>query len=118
MDDKVAQNDKRNGNKWNPIVVGVISAVLGSLGSITVVFTTDIGQSITRPYPYTSVMAEARHKQTDTRLELLEDHVRNHPDSELRQMIADLRTSIAASDARQGVIIKNQDRILDKLDAR
>ena len=105
---------KRNGNRWNPIVVAVVSAILGSTGSIAVVFNTPFGQAVVRPDPFTGTQAQALER----RLTALEYHVMNHPDVGLRADVAVLRSDILTTIAKQETIIKNQDRILDKLDSR
>ena len=117
MDDKKAQNGRSNGGKWNPALVAIVSAIVGSGSGVALVFNTPFGAQLARPNPYTSIQAEARHKQTDTRLMNLEGHVLNHPDDKLRAAISVLTANQAALVATQQTIITNQDRIWRKLDS-
>ena len=109
--------DKKTNGKWTPVLIAVISAALGSSGGIALVFNTPFGEGLARPDPWTATQADARYKQTNARLNNLEGHVRSHPDAELRAEIADLRADYRAFKASQDLIIKNQDRILLKLDS-
>ena len=99
--------------KWSGILVAIIAAAVGSLGTVSIYLGTPIGQNVARPNPWTSLQATASHKQTDSRLIILEEHVRNHPD---RTNQFDRR--IAVLESQYSTLLLNQQRILDKLDGR
>ena len=111
MNDEKAQNGGRNGNKWNPIVVAVLSAVLGSGGGIALVFNTSAGQSLVRPDPFTGTEAA----QLDARLQHVEremdTHVRRHPDA-----VNQFDRRITTLEVQYANIISGQHRIIERLD--
>ena len=80
MDEKVVQNSNGNGNKWTPVVIAVVGAFVGSLGTVSVYLGTPLGQEIARPDPFTGRQAAA----LETRIGHLENdlatHFRTHPD--------------------------------------
>ena len=121
MTPEKVDTDKANGKnrvangKWTSLLMPAVVAAISASGGIYITLGTPIGQGLMRPNPYTSIQAEAQHKQTNARLMNFEEHVKDHPDAELRQIISDIRAEMAAFEATQGIIIKNQDRILDKL---
>ena len=122
LTDQNAHNEKsserrRNDGpfKWTPVLVAVISSIIGGGGGVALVFSTPFGQNMARPNAWTSIQAQVEHRAIDKRLVAFETHVRDHPDVGIRQIIADIRADMSATKARQEVIIKNQDRILDKL---
>lgn len=91
-------------------IVAILSAVLGSTGGnylLSRVFPDAI-----RPDPFTG----AQGKALALRITNLEKHVENHPDVALRAAVADLRAESAAAKAERSLIIRNQDRILERLD--
>jgi len=111
MNGEKAQNSERNGNKWNPIVVAVLSAVLGSGGGIALVFNTSAGQSLVRPDPFTGTQAA----QLDSRLKHVEreidTHIRLHPDS-----VNQYDRRITTLEVQYANIISGQHRIIERLD--
>ena len=106
-------NGKRDGNRWTPIIIAVVGAALGSLGTVSIYLGTPIGQEIARPDPFTGTQASA----LTTRIEHLEsdvgNHLDHHPD---RENQFDRR--IATLEAQYAIILQNQARILDRLDSR
>lgn len=114
---EVNNGSKRNGkDKFLNLLVPSILAAIGASGGIYIALGTPVGQDWARPDPFTGSMAEEAQRVVNSRIGRLEDHVRNHPDVGLRAAIYSLREELSASKATQEVIIKNQDRILDKLD--
>ena len=117
---------KYNGphGKWHPVFIAIIGAVLGSSGSIALVFNTPIGETVTRPDPFTGTQGNAviaRVERTERDINL---HLSNHSDDQFRADDAALRAAISTLVANQAAMNesltylgKNQDRILKKLDA-
>lgn len=113
MNEKKAYDDKGNGNKWNPIVIGVISALVGSGGAISIVFGTPVGETLARPDPFTGKQAYALEQRV-TRLEdEINPHLANYP-----QVLASFESRVAVLESQYQQIISNQNRILDRLDGR
>lgn len=109
-------SERRTDNKWHPVASAVVGAILGSGGSLGVIFSTPIGQELARPNPYTSVQAKTAYDKIDFRLQRLEKHIDNHPDAALRAAIAAVIADVAEGKAERRLIISNQSRILDRLD--
>lgn len=116
MDDKKRNNGER-GHKWTPIVIAVVGAAFGSLSTVSIYLGTPVGQEIARPNPWTSLQAKAAHDALTDRISHIEsdvaDHLEHHPD---RENQFDRR--IATLEAQYAIILQNQARILDRLDAR
>jgi hypothetical protein len=113
----INNGSKRNGkDKFLNLLVPSILAAIGTSGGIYIALGTPVGQDWAPHDPWTGEMAEEAQRVVNSRLGKLEDHVRNHPDVGLRVAISNMREELSASKAKQEVIIKNQDRILDKLD--
>jgi len=112
MNDK-AYAEKRDGHKWNPVLIAVISSIIGSGGGVALVFNTPFGQSFARPDPYTGTQAASLIRRFDMVESSMNKHIREHPDLSNRY---DRR--IATLEAQYEIIIKNQDRILGRLNAR
>jgi hypothetical protein len=111
MDSEKTHNGKRNGHTWNPVVIGVVSAILGSGGAISLVFGTPVGQQITRPDPFTGKQGAAlteriRHLEDD-----YERHVGSHPDR-----IYQFDRRITVLETQYSSILANQARIIERLD--
>lgn len=105
---------KSNGlSTKHTLVVAIVSAVLGSTGG-PYLLDRLLGFNPYRADPFTGTEAAL----LASRLERIEDHVENHPDVELRASIALIRADIAEARAEREQIIRNQDRILDRLDKR
>ena len=101
-------NKKPNGTKWSPALIAIVGAIIGSSGSIFVVFNSDVGQSLTRPDPFTGAQASA----LELRISSVENHVANHPYDPMHDR------RLTALEAQYKEIIRNQTRILDRLDGR
>ena len=99
--------------RWNPAVVGIVCAVLGSSGGVALVFNTPIGEGITRPDPFTGTQGAALISSVVRVESQIDDHLHNHP-SDVNQF--DRR--IATLEAQYAIILQNQGRILDRLDDR
>ena len=110
MDDKKVQNGKGNG-KYSPLLVAVISAVLGSGGGIALVFNTPAGQSLVRPDPFTGTEARALSAKIAHVESEWDQHVRNHPD-----VINHFDRRITTLEVQYANIIANQQRIIDRLE--
>jgi hypothetical protein len=109
MNGEKAQNGKRNGHTWNPVVVGVVSAILGSGGAISLVFGTPVGQQIARPDPFTgkqgaALLERVSHLERDS-----DNHYRSHADLKFDRRITVLETQYSS-------ILANQARIMEQLD--
>jgi len=75
------RDGKFNPKSWHPVLSIVLGSILGSGGSLGVIYATPIGQELTRPNPYTSIDAQIYQAKTDARLDALELHVGDaHPD--------------------------------------
>lgn len=111
MQDKV-YTDKRNGNKWNPLVVSIISAILAGSGSVYLVFGTPVGQSIARPDPFTGTQARALEHEMEKLESRLTFHIREHPD---RTNQFDRRITVL--ETQYSTMISTLRRIEDKLDS-
>jgi len=112
MQDKV-QNGKPNGNKWTPVAVAIVGAFLGSAGTISIYLGTPAGQSFARPDPFTGSQAATLQNDLDTLEDTVNSHVSNHPDA-----VNSFDRRIATLEAQYVVILRNQERILDRLDGR
>lgn len=119
MDNKKAQTTVQNGNKWTPVIVAVIGAFVGSLGTVTVYLGTPVGQKIARPDPFTGSQAAALAGRVGRTESQIEYHIDRHPDetNNFALRIAALEAQSAALVAQNGEIIRNQERILKRLNA-
>ena len=100
-----------NGNKWNPVVIGIVSAVLGSGGAISLVFGTPIGQNIARPDPFTGSQGAALVERVDNIESEIESHIHNHPSDVNR-----FDRRITTLEVQYASILSNQQKIIDRLD--
>lgn len=91
----------QNGSKWTPVLVAVVGAFLGSAGTVGIYIGSPIGQKVARPDPYTGTQASALERR-------LNNHLESHPDHGL-----DVRVS--RLEAQYEIILRNQDRILSRL---
>jgi len=109
--------DERESNgihgKWTPVLVAIIGAVLGGTGTVAVVFGTPIGQEAIRPDPFTGTQASALETRVDQISAMVSGHIYKHPDDELK-----FDRRIATLEAQYTEIIRNQGRILDRLDGK
>ena len=112
MAEKISNNGTY-GRKWTPVLVAVVAAAIGSLGTVSIYLGTPLGQEVVRPDPFTGTQATA----LITRLGRIEtditNHIRRHPD-EINQF--DRR--ITTLEVQFTQILANQKRILDKLDGK
>lgn len=74
------KDGKLNPKSWHPVISIMLGSILGSGGSLGVLYATPVGQEITRPNPYTSIDAKIYETKTNARLNVLEQHVLDHPD--------------------------------------
>lgn len=91
-------------------LIAILSAVLGSTGGnylLSRVFPDAI-----RPDPFTGEQGRA----LELRIERVEGHVEDHPDVALRAAISELRAEQAAAKAERGLMLRNQDRMIERLD--
>lgn len=113
-DDKTGS--KLNGSR-NAVVAAVVSAILGSTGGpYLLVKFFDVNPY--RQDAYTATQAKAQQRENELRFASLERHIRDHPDVELRAAIIDLKTATAEVRAEVKQVVRNQDRILDRLDGK
>jgi len=103
----------KDGNKWTPVLVAIVAAAVGSLGTVSIYLGTPIGQEIARPDPFTGTQASTLIGRIDYLETNIDTHIRSHPDIENRY---DRR--IATLEAQYVIILQNQQRILDRLDGR
>ena len=111
MDNEKAHNIPGNGHKFNPIVVAVVSAMLGSGGGVALVFNTPLGQQIARPDPFTGTQAgqlEARLQHVEGEMDA---HIRQHPDA-----VNQFDRRITTLEVQYNGIIQYLERIDKKLD--
>ena len=72
---------KFNPKSWHPIISICLGSLLGSGGSLGVLYATPLGQNITRPNAFTSIDFSVEQARIDGRLTVLESHVgEDHPD--------------------------------------
>ena len=88
------------------IVVAIVSAILGSTGGPFVLTKFGINPYRTDPATGTEI------RLLEEKVGRLENHVNYHPDATLR-----FDTRITVVETNQQIIIRNQERIMDKLDA-
>ena len=89
------------------------SAVVGSLGGPLLLVQFG-GSSLLAPDRFTGTEAA----EVIRRLEVVEAHLVDHPDVQLRADIAALREELAGNKARQEMILENQNRLWNRLDNR
>ena len=104
-------NEVRNGNKWNPALVAIFSAIIGSGGGIALVFNTPVGASIVRPDPFTGAQGLALEHEIEQLEAQMTFHVREHPDRTNR---FDRRITIL--ETQYSTMISTLGRIENKLD--
>ena len=106
------------GSKWHPLAIAIISAMLGSSGGVALVYNTDIGQSITRPDPFTGSQGAALSTEVQYLKESVDGHLQNHPDGELSARMSLAEVNISRLQAQFELILANQDRIINRLDKK
>ena len=104
-------NESKYGHKWTGILVAIVGAVIGSLGTVSVYLGTPVGQEAVAPDRFTGSEAASLVKRINYLETNIDSHIREHPDIENRydRRIAVLESQITA-------LLLNQQRILDKLD--
>lgn len=107
MPHKVSGDDA--GGRWNPVVIAIVSAIIGSGGGVALVFNTPIGAQITRPDPFTGSQAASLESRIGSVERGMSDHLLTHPDRAL-----ELRVTILESNYNH--LIETLDRIEKKLD--
>jgi hypothetical protein len=105
------ENGRSNEHKYNPVVIAIVSAMLGSGGGVALVFNTPLGQQIARPDPFTGTQATSLRLQVENIDDRLTNHLRAHPD-EVNQF--DRR--IVTLEVQYANIISGQLRIIERLD--
>jgi len=111
MTDKKAQDDRHAGNKWTPVLVAIVGAALGSLGTISIYIGTPAGQKIARPDPFTGSQADALIARIGHLETKINGHMFSHPDRAL-----ELRVNTLESNYNH--LVETLDRIERKMDAR
>lgn len=97
----------------NALLIAIASAIVGGTGGPLLLVKLG-GPSVFRPDPFTNADAQI----LESRITALERHVNYHPDAELRSAISKLSAESAAAKSERALIIKNQDRIILRLDRR
>ena len=103
------EHHSKDGSRWTPVIVAVISAALGSGSGIAVYLRTPIAQEIARPDPFTGSQAAALSRQIDAVKADVIDHRIHHPDREL-----DSRLSVL--EAHYEDILRHLERIEKKVE--
>jgi len=103
----------KDGSRWTPVLVAIIAAAVGSLGTVSIYLGTPIGQEIARPDPFTGAQASSLIADIRRIEDNINQHITQHPDK-LNQFDRRITTLEVQFDQ----IIANQARILDKLDGR
>lgn len=98
-------------NGRTALIIATLSALVGGTGGPLLAVKLGFSDAL-RPDPFTGTEGRV----IERRLESLEFHVRNHPDVALRLDIAELKEEAAAARKERELIIRNQDRILNRLD--
>ena len=111
MNDKSAQNNTGNGSKWTPVVVAIVGAFVGSLGTVSVYLGTPLGQEITRPDPFTGRQAAALEQRLSRLERDILGHFNTHPDKTNQ-----FDRRITVLEVQYGGIITYLERIDKKLD--
>ena len=111
MNEEKAYSRNGNGNKWNPVIIGIVSAVLGSGGAISLVFGTPIGQNIARPDPFTGAQGASLTARVNNIQSEVESHIHNHPDT-----VNKFDRRITTLEVQYANILSNQNKILDRLE--
>ena len=104
---------KPDGRKWNPILIAIVSSILGSGGGIFVVLSTPAGQYVAAPDRFTGTEAAALKARINHIESSIDSHVRSHPD-----LLNKYDRRIASLEAQYTLILQNQQRILDRIDGR
>lgn len=119
MEKSNGQDSRLNPKSWHPVLSIVLGSLLGSGGSLGVIYATPIGQEITRPYPYTSIDAKLYETKTDARLEILEQHIGDsHPDrrGDFDRRITENTMQIAMMSINLNNMLSIVDKNSEKLD--
>lgn len=111
MDDKKVQTDSGHGNKWTPVVVAIVGAFVGSLGTVSVYLGTPLGQEITRPDPFTGRQAAALEQRLSRLERDILGHLNTHPDQTNQ-----FDRRITVLEVQYGGIMNYLERIDKKLD--
>jgi len=112
MNDKVYAG-KSYGHKWNPVLIAIVSSILGSGGGIFVVLSTPVGQSVAAPDRFTGTEAAALKSRINHIESGMDNHIRAHPD-----LLNKYDGRLSSLEAQYTLILQNQGRILDRLDKR
>ena len=112
----MANGNSKNRKDGIRAYIPVIVAIIGVLGAGTgtnylLVSRSGALQEIARPDPFTGAQASALRAALAELNHELERHVRDHPDQTGR-----FDSRLTALEARQNLILSNQQRILDRLD--
>ena len=112
MDDKKSNNGM-HGNRWTPIVVAAVGAVIASSGTVALVFNSPLGQEIARPDPFTGSQAATLTERLLHLEREVNSHAARHPDevNQFDRRITTLEVQYAAIIANQGRIIERLDRL-------
>lgn len=108
---KVASNGKPNVARWNPFLVAIVSAIIGSGSGVALVFNTPVGESFTRPDPFTGVQGLALEREITELKAQITFHVREHPDKTNQ-----FDRRITVLETQQQTILLVLTRIENKLD--
>ena len=104
-------NKKPDGSKFNPILVAVVGAFLGSTGTISIFLGTPLGQEVARPDPFTGTQAASLIHRVESAEADISGHMKNHPD-----VINHFDRRITTLEVQFSAIITNQERILRRLE--
>jgi len=94
----MTDRDKNNGNgrKYTPVLVAIVGAFVGSLGTVSVYLGTPVGQEAVRPDPFTGTEARSLESRIDT----LERRVDQLPPRELELAVELLRHDLEEYERR------------------
>jgi hypothetical protein len=99
------------GSKWHPVVIAIVSAIIGSSGGVAVLYNTDYGQTLTRPDPYLGAQGASLEARVDHIEGDMNDHLARHPDD-----VNQFDRRIATLEAQYVIILQNQIRMIDRLE--
>jgi hypothetical protein len=111
MADNIVRNGGLNGNKWTHIFVSAVIAAFSASGGLYIALGTPVGQSLTRPDPYTGAEGATLEYRLENIEGIIENHITNHPDA-----INQFDRRITTLEAKMTQILRNQERIIDKLE--
>lgn len=102
----------RGVRKYTAVVVAIIGAFIGSTSTVAIYLGSPVAKEIVRSDPFTGAQGAALIQRINSLEQQVREHVLKHPD-EVNQF--DRR--IATLEAQYAIILQNQGRILDRLDA-